>query len=95
MYHMILGESLINIGACVRVCVCMCVWERVFHITPFLVCPNLNEAVVSESSEVPLVLFLVLAMYASLSSTAHLQIAPDGVFIKHTRLISVWTFIQD
>ena len=25
----------------------------------------------------------------------HLQIAPDGAFIKHTRLMSAWTFIQD
>ena len=42
MYHMILGESLIDIAArvCARVvCVCVYVWEgEVFHITHCLVC---------------------------------------------------------
>ena len=38
----------------------------------------------SESPEVPLVSFLVLAMYASLSS-----IAPDGAFIKAYQAVSM------
>ena len=100
MYHDLRKKSLINIGARVCAYVHVCVCGRggkgeVFHITHCLVCELeiMKLLHLSESPEVP----LASVSYVCLPQQyiAHLQIAPDGAFIKHTRLMSAWTFIQE
>ena len=95
MYHMILGKkSHQHRCLCVRVCVHMCcvrvcVWGGGRSATSRIALyVNLNEAVActcqSESPEVPLVSLLYSVSYVCLPQQyiAHLQIAPDGAFIK-------------